>query len=176
MRLHERRFSGLQAMYGANGLKEGSWFFSCWSPSNATMRRKSHRSGPSFCGSAAKARYDKRSNRSIGKCSRRMQQEVLGFASEWLNLHQNSPRPSEDFRFKKTNVLRKTILEERNAVLGELSDFVAEHESLVVRSSLECCRRSFEQIYALLQQPFPLTEPPCVMCSTHNCSACPVSP
>ena len=45
--------------------------------------------------------------------------------------------------------------------MSELSDFQAKHgTSLIVRSALACCRRSFEQIYALLQQAVSLNELP----------------
>lgn len=99
--------------------------------------------------------------KAFGQLTRRLQQEVLAFLADWISLQSASPAHPDDYQFKRTNVLRSTILGRSDDVLKELDAFRARSDApSIVSWAADSCRSAFCQVYDLLQRPASLKELP----------------
>ena len=99
--------------------------------------------------------------KAFGQLTRRLQQEVLAFVADWINLQIASPAHPDDYKFKRTNVLRNTILSRSDNVLKEIDAFRARFDApSIVNWAATSCRNAFCQVYDMLQRPASLKELP----------------
>ena len=87
--------------------------------------------------------------------------EATGFARRWLELQEIHIGQHADAAFEHMEQLRQTAWTLRGAVQEELSLFKRRHPSLLMVSSITCCRRAIDHLQPLFdpEATFPTEEP-----------------
>ena len=87
--------------------------------------------------------------------------EAMGFARRWVELQEILSGQRPNTSFEKIEQLRQTIWTLQGTVQEELSLFKRRHPSLLMISSLLCCRRAIDQLQILFdpEAAFPTEEP-----------------
>jgi len=87
--------------------------------------------------------------------------EALGFARRWIELQEIHSGQRSNTSLEKMEQLRQTVWTLQGAVQEELSLFKRRHPSLLIMSSLICCRRAIDHLQILFdpEAAFPTEEP-----------------